>query len=159
MKLYDHFYAKIILAHSFMDRFSWKFIWMLISWRHNFFMKFYDLKCLFMLWRSFMIFRPYDLITILTYVLMDNFCPCFNVICVCIYLTWSIYLCVEGPAPAYSAISTSTNPILRKFFPPFSSLRIDTRHLQDSRTPVLALACILHGKLKVSWWQSLFIRW
>ena len=31
----------------------------------------------FMLWRSFTL-RPSDLITTLTYVLMDNFCPCFN---------------------------------------------------------------------------------
>ena len=26
---------------------------------------------------DFFTFRPYDLNTILTYVLMDNFCPCF----------------------------------------------------------------------------------
>ena len=34
----------------------------------------------FMLWRSFVIFftlRPFELITTLTYVLMDNCCPCF----------------------------------------------------------------------------------
>ena len=33
-----------------------------------------------MLWKSFVIFftlRPSDLITTLTYVLVDNFCPCF----------------------------------------------------------------------------------
>ena len=39
-------------------------------------------------------------------------------------ITCKIYLCVEGPAPAYSARSTSTNPILRKFLPPFSSFLI-----------------------------------
>ena len=30
------FTPKIILAHSFIYRFRWKFVWMLISWRHNF---------------------------------------------------------------------------------------------------------------------------
>ena len=38
----------------------------------------YDIKCTFMLWRSFVILftlRPFDLITTLTYVLVDNFCP------------------------------------------------------------------------------------
>ena len=42
----------------------------------------YDLKCTFMLWRSFVFFftlRPSDLNTTLTYVIMDNFCPCFNI--------------------------------------------------------------------------------
>ena len=39
-----------------------------------------DLKCHFYvkeILRDFFIFKPYDLITTLTYVLMDNFCPCF----------------------------------------------------------------------------------
>ena len=47
---------------------------------------------LFMLWRSFVIFfalRPSDLITTLTYVLMDNFCPCFA----CPSKCKGIYLC------------------------------------------------------------------
>ena len=35
MQRQDHLFAKIILAHSFMDRFWWKFVWMLIPWRHN----------------------------------------------------------------------------------------------------------------------------
>ena len=39
-------------------------IWLLISWRHNFFIKFY------------FILIPSDLITTLTYVLIDNFCAC-----------------------------------------------------------------------------------
>ena len=72
---YDHFYAKIILAHSFMDRFWWKFVWMPIACRHNFFQTiFMTWNVTFMLWSDL---RPFDLITTLTYVLMDNFCPCF----------------------------------------------------------------------------------
>ena len=38
----------------------------------------------FMLWRCFVIFLNLlssDLITTLTYVLMDNCCPCFNIVC------------------------------------------------------------------------------
>ena len=64
----DHFYAKIILAHSFMDRFWLKFVWMPISWRNIFFIKLYmTWNVTFMLLRSFEIFftiRPFDLITI-----------------------------------------------------------------------------------------------
>ena len=69
-KLSRSYKTKIILAHSFIDWFWWKFVLMLISWRHNFFIKLYiyDLKCNFILWRSFVI-------TTLTYVLMDNLCP------------------------------------------------------------------------------------
>ena len=40
----------------------------------------YDLKCSFILLKSFVIvftLRPSDLNPTLTYVLMDNFCPCF----------------------------------------------------------------------------------
>ena len=74
--------AKIILAHSFMDRFWWKFVWMLISWRHNLFMKLFinELKChLYVMEKFCDIFtlRPSDLITTLTYVLMFKYCPCF----------------------------------------------------------------------------------
>ena len=38
---HKNFYAKIILAHSFMDRFWGKFVWKLVSiwWRHNSFIK------------------------------------------------------------------------------------------------------------------------
>ena len=70
--------TKIIIAHSFMDRFLWKFVWMLISWRHNILLyqilltHFYVMEkfCdFFTLWTS-------DLSTTLTYVLMDNFSPC-----------------------------------------------------------------------------------
>ena len=34
---------------------------------------------LFLLWGSFVIFtlEPFDLVKTLTYVLIDNFCPCF----------------------------------------------------------------------------------
>ena len=67
----DHFNAKIILAHSFMNWFWWKFVWIPISWRHNFFSH----KCHFY---GIEKFCPSDLITTLTYVLMDNFCPSFD---------------------------------------------------------------------------------
>ena len=36
---------------------------------------------------------------------------------------WRMYLWVEGPAPAYSAKFTSTNPNFRKCLPPFSSYK------------------------------------
>ena len=45
------------------------------------FLAFFFLKCTLMLRRSFAIFfalGPFDLSTTLTYVLMDNFCPCFT---------------------------------------------------------------------------------
>ena len=75
-KVQDHFYAKIILAHLFMDRFWWKFVWMLISWRHNMWP---ELSLFFchgeVLW--FFTLRPSDMITTLTYVFIDNFYPCF----------------------------------------------------------------------------------
>ena len=86
-----------------------------------------------------------------------------------------MYLCVEGPAPAYSAKFTSTKPSFRKCLPPFSSykyslqirilrvklsaltvrefvncivltIRIDILHLHVSKIPELALAFILQGK-------------
>ena len=57
-----HLYVKIILAHSLMDRFWWKFIWI----------HFYVMEKLF---DSFTL-RPSDLNTTLTFVLMDNFCSC-----------------------------------------------------------------------------------
>ena len=41
----------------------------------------YDLKCHFYVMEKFCDFftlRPSDLITTLTYVLMDNFCPCLS---------------------------------------------------------------------------------
>ena len=63
---------------SFMDRFRWKFVWMLTSWRHNYFK-----NATFMLWRIFCDFftlRPSYLIITLTYVLMDIFCPYFILI-------------------------------------------------------------------------------
>ena len=74
------FMQKIILALSFMDRFWWKFWWMLISCTHNYFNKCIwpeisllcsrEVLCFFTLW-------PSDPITTLTYVLMYNFCPFF----------------------------------------------------------------------------------
>ena len=69
-KVQDHFYAKIILAHLFMDRFWWKFVWMLISWRHNMWP---ELSLFFchgeVLW--FFTLRPSDLIMTLAYVHID----------------------------------------------------------------------------------------
>ena len=42
----------------------------------------YNLKCIFMLWRSFVFFYLFsDLNTTVTYVLMDNFCPCLFKFC------------------------------------------------------------------------------
>ena len=56
-----------------MDRFWSKVVWMLISWRHNFFINYImPLLCYWkVLW--FFTFRPSDLITTLTYVLMSLF--------------------------------------------------------------------------------------
>ena len=89
-----------------------------------------------------------------------------------IFQTCKIYLWVDGPAPAYSAKSRSTNPIWNseiesihqhliltfksaafnpslkdestflKFLPPFSSFLMETLHLQESRTPVEEFAAI-----------------
>ena len=52
-------YAKNFLAQSFMGRFWSKFVWILISWRHIFTL------------------RSSDLTTFVTFVLIDNFRPCF----------------------------------------------------------------------------------
>ena len=64
-----------------MNRFWWKFVWMLISWRHIFFYNImYDLKCRFYVKENFLWFFYYKTLwpdTTLTYVLMYNFCPCF----------------------------------------------------------------------------------
>ena len=59
----DHFCAKIIVAHSFMDQFWWKFVWML-----NYEDKMSLLCYGEVLW--FFTLRPSDLITTLTYVLI-----------------------------------------------------------------------------------------
>ena len=61
---------------------------------------------------------------------------------------WSIYLCVDCPTPAYSAKLISVKPNFRKFRPPFSSIRIDIRHLQVSKIPEVALAFILQRNWK-----------
>ena len=46
--------------------------------RYDFSIKWYmTWNITFMLWRSFVNFFTFDQITILTYFLMDNFCPCF----------------------------------------------------------------------------------
>ena len=51
--------------------------WMLILWRHKVFIKWsmYS-KATFVLF-SYFCFRPSDLIITMTYVIIDNFCPCF----------------------------------------------------------------------------------
>ena len=62
----------------------------------HFFLKYYDLKCHFYVMEKFCIFltlRPFDLITSLTYVLMDNFCPCFSKTFVCLIPT--AFLCLS----------------------------------------------------------------
>ena len=46
-----------------------------------------------MLWRGvviFFTFRPSDLITTLNFVLMDNFCPCFDKICILLNIWFSL---------------------------------------------------------------------
>ena len=67
------FFAKIILAHSFKDQLWRIFVWMQISWRHNI----WPLMSLLSYSKVFLFFtlRPSDLITTLTYIPMDNFCP------------------------------------------------------------------------------------
>ena len=81
----EHFYDKIILALSFIDRVWWKFVGMLISWRHNFLIKSYMTWNMLLLCYGevlwFFLLKPCDLMTTLTYVLMDNFCPCFFSFC------------------------------------------------------------------------------
>ena len=69
--------CKIVLEHSFMVQFWWKIVWMLISWRHNIWPKMSLLCYGEVLW--FFTLRPSHLITTLTYVLMDNFCPCLSI--------------------------------------------------------------------------------
>ena len=77
----DHFYAKIKIAHSFMDQFWSKFVWMLISWRHNFSYMTWNVMHFNIIEKFFNIFtKTSDLITTLTYFLMDNFCPCIYVL-------------------------------------------------------------------------------
>ena len=68
----DHFYANIILAHSFMDQFSF------FSENPKFFIKLHwpKMSPLCYVFCFFFILRPSDLITTLTYVRIDNFCPC-----------------------------------------------------------------------------------
>ena len=70
--------TKIIIAHSFMDRFLWKFVWMLISWRHNFFTNY--IMWLLCYWEVLWCFtlKPSDRNISLTYVLIDNLSPCFT---------------------------------------------------------------------------------
>ena len=75
--IYDDHFTKIILAHSFMDRFWWKFLWMLnkdiISLNHIW------PKVHFYVMKKFCYFftlRPSDLNTTWTFALMDNFFPC-----------------------------------------------------------------------------------
>ena len=43
------------------------------------------------IWHAFFTFRPSNFISALTYLLMDNFCPCFNdmFICDAVYTTGS----------------------------------------------------------------------
>ena len=79
------------LAHLFINRFWQKFLWMLTLRRSKFFIiwrmtskvikgNIWLMKCHFYVMEKFcdlFILRPSDLITTLTYVLMDNFCPCF----------------------------------------------------------------------------------
>ena len=58
------------------------FVWMLISWRHNFFIKLnMTWNVTFILCRSFVIFftlRLSELIATLSYVLIENFRPCLR---------------------------------------------------------------------------------
>ena len=59
----------------------------------------------FMLWRCFVIFLNLissDLITTLTYVLMDNCCPCFNIVC----------LAANVANPAMSTMKLESNEFL-----------------------------------------------
>ena len=93
----DHFYSKIILAHSFMYRFWWKFVWMLISWRHNFFIKSWP-ECHFYVFTL----RTSDLITTLTYILMENICPCFLSLSRSLTLSLSLSLYPPLSLPKYS---------------------------------------------------------
>ena len=58
-------------------------LWMLILWRRKFFMALNMTSSHFNVierFRDFFTFRPSDLITTLTYVLMDNCCPCLRLI-------------------------------------------------------------------------------
>ena len=77
---------KIILPHSFMDRFWWKFVWILISKRHNLSLNYIwhemSLLCYRKILRIFFTW-PSELITTLTYILMDN---CFPFFCIIEYI-------------------------------------------------------------------------
>ena len=59
-----------------------------------------------------------------------------------------MYLCVDGPAPAYSAKLMSVKPNLRKCRPPFSSMRMEIRHFDESNTPEEEEAFILQRNEK-----------
>ena len=63
--------VKFILAHSFMNRFWWKFIWMLISWRPEMSLLCFGEVFFIFYFKTF--FSNYNL----GLLLMDNFCPCF----------------------------------------------------------------------------------
>ena len=87
----------VILSHPFLldSTFIYRPILIKICmnaniWRHNFFIKIiYHLKCHFYIMEKFSDFftlGPSRLITIFTYVLIRNFCPCFTfIITVCIF--------------------------------------------------------------------------
>ena len=79
----------IILAHSFMDRFCWKFVWMLIYHKDTIITKNYmymTLNVTFMSWRSFVIFYMktfwpnYNLDLCSNGQLLSLFCKLFNYI-------------------------------------------------------------------------------
>ena len=100
---------QIILAHLFMDRFWWKFVWILISWI------IYDLTCMFDILEKYVFFtwRPSDLIKTFTCVLMDNFYPCFFSISL-IFLCFSLSLAFSLSHSSFFLIS-HISPLLFLF--------------------------------------------
>ena len=73
----DYFYAKSILAHSFMDRFWWKFVWILLAWRNLFSLN-CDLQYHFYVF--FKIFYPHYNLDLHSYgQLLSFFYLCLNI--------------------------------------------------------------------------------
>ena len=81
--------SKVILGHIgqlLCQNLSSTFVQILIEicmnaniMKKQFFLKIkYDLKCHVYILEKLFTLRPFDLVTSLTYVLMDNFCPCYH---------------------------------------------------------------------------------